>query len=654
METRVLVKSLLEKIPAYVFTVAQTLRAAGFEAHLVGGSLRDLLVGRVPQDYDIATNAYPEEITALFEKSVPTGAKFGTILVLIPDETGETREIEVTTYRSEADYVGGRWPTKVEFTKTIDQDLARRDFTINALALRLDDQVAEAADIVDLFGGLADLEAKTIRAVGNAEERFREDGLRAYRACRLAANLGFTIEPETFAAIGQTLEVSKQVSLERVRDELLKLLYKSPQPSQGFLLLRDSGLLELFLPELLATIDIRQPEYHNHDVFMHTLRTVDLAADSVKLAALFHDIGKPATMMTDEKGTHFYGHDQTGAKLTEEIMRRLRFSNAEIERTATLVKHHMFYYPAADWRKETLPQLPAADRTTLIFLRHAEFETAGELSEAGQAQLDYAGERLKVFAPQAVMSSPVARAQHTATLLTQTLGLPTETLGLQENLELRRSGESEAAFAARIRLVLQEAIVKHWGEVIVLVTHQDVVAMARQLLVDVSDLAAEDRPLEYAEYAVAHIDEHIFDPGFLSQKQIEHLRAEQEDSELAGGWKDSAVRRFIRNVGGAEMVQELIKLRIADASSNTKTAFNPHEMQLLAERVSAVLAKDVALSIADLAIGGQDLMSELQIPAGPQIGRILNELLEKVIDEPKLNEREQLLQLAREIVAVAG
>lgn len=371
----VTLKQLLELVPTYVTDIAQELHKNNYEAYLVGGCLRDILLGRVPEDYDIATNAYPEEIIKIFPKSIPTGMKFGTITVVGQDSTGENFAVEVTTYRSEADYFGGRWPAKVEFTKTIDEDLARRDFTINAMALDLVHLVGPAAAealatetsqddaqlvnklIVDPFNGLHDLDAKVIRAVGNPNERFTEDGLRPVRGCRLASQLEFTIDPATQAAMKETNHITKHISVERFRDELMKLLLKSPKPSVGLRLMKDTGILALFIPELLEGVDVTQPEFHVDDVFNHLMATVDVAVDRVKLAALFHDIAKPCCYSKDEKGVHFYGHDMMGAEMTKEIMTRLKFSNAEIERNVNLVRWHMFYYPSMEWRRVERPNL---------------------------------------------------------------------------------------------------------------------------------------------------------------------------------------------------------------------------------------------------------------------------------------------------------
>lgn len=339
----------LPKIPAFVFWTGSQLINAGFEAHIVGGCVRDLLLDRAPKDWDIATNATPEQIIQLFPKSITTHARFGTIIVISPDEHGETHQVEVTTYRKETEYVSGRWPSHIEFGQTLQDDLARRDFTVNAMAVSLAVQGQKAfqneAFLIDLFDGQSDLNKKVIRAVGKPVERFEEDGLRGYRACRLASVLEFEIEKQTFLAIGQTLNIARQVSMERVRDEFMRLLLHSVKPSYGIELLHESGLLALFLPELEEGIDIYQPKYHVYDVYQHSLNTLDISQDQVKLAGLLHDIGKPRTLTKDENGDiHFFDHAKVGAQMTRDIMERLKFPKSEINRVAHLVENHMFYY----------------------------------------------------------------------------------------------------------------------------------------------------------------------------------------------------------------------------------------------------------------------------------------------------------------------
>lgn len=333
-------KNFENKIPDYVWVVSNRLWKNGFEAYLVGGGVRDILMGRDPKDYDIATNAKPEQVQKIFPRSIATGAKFGTVTVLSPTKEGEDVPIEVTTYRCEEDYIDGRWPSKVVFTEDIMRDLGRRNFTINAMAYCLHPKESER-QLLDPFDGLGDIKRKLIRAVGTPLERMKEDGLRGFIACRQASVLGFTIEKETFNAIKKTLTVAKMVSIERVRDEFLKLLYDSPKPSVGIEYLRKTGLLKIFIPELLEGINTAQKKFHVENVYLHLLHSCDKAVDEVKVAALFHDIGKPRCRMPDG---HFYGHDIVGAKMTKAILTRLKFPKSEVKRITTLVRYHMFWY----------------------------------------------------------------------------------------------------------------------------------------------------------------------------------------------------------------------------------------------------------------------------------------------------------------------
>lgn len=466
-------------IPDYVQKVARMLLKEGFQAYLVGGALRDVVLGITPDDYDLATNAQPHEMLKIFPKAVSTGARFGTVFALVPDEKGEVREVQVTTFRAEEKYIDGRWPSEVKFIDDLDKDLGRRDFTFNSMALdfssrELDgDEEPKEWEVYDPFNGRADLEAKVVRAVGTPLERFKEDGLRAFKAVRLASQLEFEIETETFEAIREALPVARQVSMERIRDEFNKMLKNSSKPSHGIEIMRKTGLLEIFMPELLEGFGVEQKLFHADDVYKHSLKTYDVAPDNIKLAALLHDIGKPRK---DMGNGHFYGHDVEGAKMTSEIMRRMKYPRAEIERTVALVKNHMFYFP--------LPQEGMTD------------------------------EQIK------------------------------------------------------------------------------------------------------------NIEEHA--------------------------WTDAAVRRFIARVG-EENLDDLFALRIADASSNPKSAFAPEEIELLQKRISDVRAQDMAFKISDLDITGNDLM-QLGIPKGPKVGEILNQLMDMVLEDPLLNTKGKLLQKAKELI----
>lgn len=463
-------------IPSYVQKVARMLIKEGFKVYLVGGALRDIVMGKIPHDYDLATDATPDQMLNIFPKSVSTGSKFGTVIALIPDDEGESRQVEVTTFRSESDYIDGRWPSKVEFVKDIDLDLGRRDFTFNAMALDLNNPDLDGEEnekiweIYDPFGGISDLNLKIVRAVGTPIERFKEDGLRAFKACRLASQFDFEIDMDTFEAIKLAIPVAKQVSMERVRDEFMKMLLRSPKPSKGIELMRQTGLLQIFMPELIEGYGVEQKMYHSDDVYWHSLRTCDCAEDSVKLAALLHDIAKPRT---DMGNGHFYGHDLMGSNMAEDIMKRMKFPNHEIGRVKSLIRNHMFFYP------------------------HTEGDT-------------------------------------------------------------------------------------------------------------------------------------------------------NKEEILISQWSDSAVRRFIQRVG-EENLDDLFKLRIADATSNPKTAFQPEEITELQKHISKVRQEDMALKVTDLAINGNDLTT-LGLEPGQKMGMILKKLLDIVIEDPLMNTKEKLLEEARRML----
>ncbi|MFO7173052.1 MAG: CCA tRNA nucleotidyltransferase [Bacillota bacterium] len=312
--------------------VRQVLRGlADFEAYLVGGCVRDALLGRPPKDWDVVTSARPEEVMDRFDAVIPVGLRFGTVTVLAGD-----LPVEVTTFRRGGEPVAR--PQAAAVSPGLLADLSGRDFTVNAMAW------SPAAGLVDPFGGRADLERRILRAVGDPVARFREDPLRMLRAIRFAATLGFAIHPDTWAAIRSCAAWIARVAVERVRDELNRILL-SDRPAQGMTLLADSGLLRLILPELEACrgFDQRNP-HHHRDVFGHTLEVLDQvpAALHLRLAALLHDVGKPHTFTLDEQGVgHFYGHEKKGAELTAAILRRLRYSRELVARVVHLVRHHM-------------------------------------------------------------------------------------------------------------------------------------------------------------------------------------------------------------------------------------------------------------------------------------------------------------------------
>ncbi len=426
--------------------IIRTLNNKGYLCYLVGGSVRDLLLGKVPLEWDLTTDAEPKTVLKLFPKVVPTGIKYGTVTVILDDQT-----FEVTTFRKDEKYVDGRHPINVKYTKKLEEDLSRRDFTINAMAY---DPIKP--ELVDLFSGKEDLKRRIIRAVGDPEERFSEDGLRPIRACRFAAQLEFEIEKNTFSAIPKVLKVVKKVAIERVHDEFVKIL-KTKKPSIGLNCLNEAKLLDIFIPELVKLMGVEQPkEFHKHDVYWHSLYACDYASDGnlvVRLSALFHDIAKPLC----KEGDTFYDHDKVGAKMTEEILKRLRFSNEITKAASNLVANHMFNYESS--------------------------------------------------------------------------------------------------------------------------------------------------------------------------------------------WSDSAVRRFIRRVG-VENLSNLFALRRADVAAMEREISNDYLAELQ-KRIDKIIEEENALHVTDLKIDGKDVMRELKIKPGPRVGKILNDLLEEVIDDPALNTKKRLLELVR-------
>lgn len=319
-------------LPSYVKKAIDILEKSGFEAYAVGGCVRDMLRGAEPCDYDITTSAAPEQTKGCFEgfKCIDTGIKHGTVSVIIDGNV-----LEITTYRIDGEYTDNRHPSKVSFTKSLKEDLKRRDFTINAMAYN------GKGDVVDYFGGKKDLESKIIRCVGNAEARFEEDALRILRALRFAARFGFKIEKETAGAIFKKRRLLLNISAERIRQELCGILLTD---STGEILIRYARVFEVFIPELSRTHGINQyNETHIYDVFNHTARSVGYskAELNIRLCMLFHDMGKPFCFTRDEQGKgHFYGHQKIGANIAKEILKRLKFDNKTIDTVSILVNYH--------------------------------------------------------------------------------------------------------------------------------------------------------------------------------------------------------------------------------------------------------------------------------------------------------------------------
>ncbi len=327
-------------LPGYIKKIAEDLKASGYEAYLVGGSVRDILMAQEPKDFDITTNAKPEEILKVF----PGGKyenDFGTVILPIREKDDLIAVVEITTYRSEEGYTDRRHPDSVLFETDVEKDLERRDFTVNALAMDILN-----GEIKDLFGGRKDIKAKIIRAVGEPSFRFKEDALRMMRAIRFSSQLGFEIEAKTQRAITKLAGSIKFVSKERVRDELVKIL-SSDKPMEGILLLHETKLLQYILPELEQGVGVKQDRHHIHTVFKHNLLSLKHCPSKewqVRLAALFHDIGKPKTRKIINGIATFYNHEYLSAKLADKIAFRLKFSTEDRERIVNLVRNHMFYY----------------------------------------------------------------------------------------------------------------------------------------------------------------------------------------------------------------------------------------------------------------------------------------------------------------------
>jgi poly(A) polymerase len=348
----------------FATSIVKTLRQHGFEAYLVGGCVRDLLLGREPKDYDVATNATPRQVMTIFPETYAVGAQFGVVLVPAPDsgsapdcqaEGGSKSPcVEVATFRSDIGYTDGRHPDEVRFSNDPREDVARRDFTINGMLL---DPVS--GEVFDYVGGRKDLEAGIIRTIGNPQHRFTEDKLRMLRAVRFAARFEYTIEPATFAAMQALADQITVVSRERVRDELTRMLTEG-HASRAFLMLDESGLLQFVLPEISAMHGVEQPpEFHPEgDVFVHTLLLLDNLPQpcppTLGWGALLHDVGKPATFRIAPDRIRFDGHVDVGVKIAQAICRRLRFSNDDTEQILALVDNHMRFGDAMKMKESTL------------------------------------------------------------------------------------------------------------------------------------------------------------------------------------------------------------------------------------------------------------------------------------------------------------
>jgi len=372
-------KVMLKKIPAQVINVLKALEDAGFEAYVVGGCVRFLIMADPnsdgPSDWDVTTSAKPEEVQKIFPDNFYEN-NFGTVGVKVekfapngnPErEPASTRGddcssmrgghdvIEVTTFRIEAKYSDRRRPDAVQFAETLAEDLSRRDFTMNALALRINadanlrtenESTNSKFEIIDLYNGQEDIKNKIIRTVGNAEERFDEDALRMMRAVRFHSQLGFAIEEKTLAAIKKFSGHMRHISQERIKDELTKIIL-SDNPSEGIEMLHETGLLDFVIPELETGFGIAQNRHHIHTIYKHCVLALKFCPSKkleVRLASLLHDIAKPQTKRGEGEFATFYNHDHVGARMARKILQRLKFSSDVIEKVSLLVDNHMFYY----------------------------------------------------------------------------------------------------------------------------------------------------------------------------------------------------------------------------------------------------------------------------------------------------------------------
>lgn len=334
-------------IPKEVKSIIKKLEEAGFEAYIVGGCVRDVLTKKIPIDWDITTSAKPEQIQKIFPRSFYNN-RFGTVTAVTGSKNPALKEIQITTYRTEGKYLDKRWPEKVEFVGRLEDDLSRRDFTINAMAMDA------KGNIFDFFNGQKDIENKIIRAVGDADQRFSEDALRMIRAIRFASQLNssdkenstWQIEKETLKAIKKHSAAIGLISVERIRDELEKIIL-SPRPSAGIEALKEANLLRHIIPELELGVGVSQNRHHIYTIYEHSVLSLKFCPNEkleARLASLFHDIAKPETKRGAGEDATFYNHDIVGAKVAKKILRRLKFPNEIIEKTSHLIRNHMFFY----------------------------------------------------------------------------------------------------------------------------------------------------------------------------------------------------------------------------------------------------------------------------------------------------------------------
>lgn len=374
-------------IPSDVNYIIDTFYENNFEAFIVGGCVRDFLLGIKPKDFDITTSALPEDTLKLFDRTILTGIAHGTVTVVLNKEN-----FEITTFRKDGDYLDNRKPSSVEFVSNINEDLSRRDFTINALAFN------DEAGLIDFFDGLSDLKNRVLRAVGNPDRRFKEDALRMLRAIRFSSQLDFTIEPKTLNAIIKNKHLINNISKERIRDELCKIL-TSNNPSKGLNLLNETGLLAIILSDingLSGFCKLFSEDHHNFDVFNHTLKVVENIENSLilRISALFHDVAKPLTLKEFDNG--FYGfpnHHIVGSTMVKKILSDLRFDNKTIKSVSKIIEHHLVLdvhtLPSRYEVKRLLLDIGIEDIFNVFALQRSDIRTLNNPSESYFHKIDF-------------------------------------------------------------------------------------------------------------------------------------------------------------------------------------------------------------------------------------------------------------------------